>query len=144
MIKNKFLQPPRCNDQILVSTNSIDDEKHIEEELQNDQLLYTTAGPLATSNTVRIVQTVPPDTVISSSSSSGNSSNTDTPITPDTLPSISSFTDHVTATIKLTNESISRQNKFLSYQKGQIDSNTEFATELEGLFYYLLLIYFYH
>ncbi|VBB34182.1 unnamed protein product [Acanthocheilonema viteae] len=114
--------PPRCNDQILVTTNWKDEEKHIEDELQNDQLLYTTIGPLATSNTVRIVQTVPPNTIITSSFKNSSESQT------------SSFIDHVTATVKLTNESAAKSSEILS---NEISKQNKFAflisnNEIEG------------
>uniref|UniRef100_A0A0R3RSZ1 ZP domain-containing protein n=1 Tax=Elaeophora elaphi TaxID=1147741 RepID=A0A0R3RSZ1_9BILA len=127
--------PPRCNDQIFVATSSKEEEKHIEDELQSDQLLYTTAGPLATSNTVRIVQTIPPDTINSSPSKDSSESQT--------ILSTLAHTDRVITTIKLTNESVAKssqifiseipkQNKFSAYHKEQNNKYAEFTNEVEG------------
>ncbi|VDM98246.1 unnamed protein product [Thelazia callipaeda] len=70
------LTPPRCNiEPVGITTKSEVELKTIEEDLQNDQLLYTTTGPLATSKTVRIQSTGSPNTVpLSSSRSSPQSS----------------------------------------------------------------------
>ncbi|EJD76165.1 hypothetical protein LOAG_16832 [Loa loa] len=127
--------PPRCNDQIFATTNSKEDAKHIEDELQSDQLLYTTTGPLATSNTIRIVQTVPPNTLISPSSRKSSELQT--------LPATSPFTNHFTTVVKLPDEMIAnssyifkneipKRNRFPEYRKQQNDSNIEFSDEIEG------------
>ncbi|KAK6103219.1 Zona pellucida-like domain family protein [Brugia pahangi] len=124
--------PPRCDDQIFIPTNSKNEANHIEDELQNDQLLYTTTGPLATSNTVRIVQGTLPDVTISPSSK--NSSEFQT------LSTTSLFTDHITATVKLSDaksseiflDEIPKQNKFSKFRIQQNESNKEFSYDIEG------------
>lgn len=128
----KFLQPPRCDNEIYVTTDLKEEVKHIiEDELQTDQLLYTTAGPLATSNTVRIVQTTPADTI--SPPSSPSSINTDRVSIEVTDKSSGK------SSLIITNK-IQKQNKFLLPHKQQGSRNVEFKNEIEG---YLFLTYYF-
>uniref|UniRef100_A0A8R1TK79 ZP domain-containing protein n=2 Tax=Onchocerca TaxID=6281 RepID=A0A8R1TK79_ONCVO len=128
--------PPRCNEEIIVTRNSQDDAKHIEDELRNDQLLYTTTGPLATSNTVRIVHTAPPNIPVSPSFRKDSSEF-------QTSPTTSTSTDRVITTIKLINGSIAKssqifvneiptQYKFSRYHEEPDVNNAGFIHEIEG------------
>ncbi|VDM22175.1 unnamed protein product [Wuchereria bancrofti] len=127
--------PPRCDDQSFVPTIPKSEVNHIEDELQSDQLLYTTTGPLATSNTVRIVHGALPNVTVSPSSMNSSESQT--------LPTTSLFTDHIATTIKLPDESIAKsseifmdeipkQNRFSKFRTQQNESNKEFSYEIEG------------
>uniref|UniRef100_A0A915PID2 ZP domain-containing protein n=1 Tax=Setaria digitata TaxID=48799 RepID=A0A915PID2_9BILA len=123
--------PPRCNDQMTNVKNLEDESKHIEDELKNDQLLYTTTGPLATSNTVRIV----PNKIISPSSRSLDDQQTS--------PNTESFNHRGIANIIPADESvvkssrifineIPKQYEFSKYHEKQNNNVTELIHNIEG------------